>query len=155
MMRRMVPFDGSKQRLSPSSPETTRRMKVVRQRNNPSEVHLRSKLHRMGLRFRLHRRIIPGRTNTADLIFPRARVAVFIDGCFWHSCPEHSTLPKANRTWWRQKLRTNVARDRKSDEMLSELGWHVVRVWEHEDVDRAARRVLNAVLKMLRRRRRS
>jgi len=130
-------------------------MKLVRQRNNSSEVRLRSKLHQMGLRFRLHRRLIPGRKSTADLVFPRAKVAVFIDGCFWHSCPEHNTLPKANRTWWRKKLRTNVDRDRKSNQMLSELGWHVVRIWEHEDVDGAARRVFNAVLKMSRRPRRS
>jgi DNA mismatch endonuclease (patch repair protein) len=153
MTRPMQLFEGPKLgRVAPSSLEVTRRMKSVRQRNNSSEVRLRSMLHQMGLRFRLHRRIIPGRTSTADLVFPRARVAVFIDGCFWHSCPEHKTLPKANGAWWRQKLRANVVRDRKSDQMLLELGWQVIRIWEHEDVDRAANRILNAVLKMSRRR---
>jgi DNA mismatch endonuclease (patch repair protein) len=74
-------------------------------------------------------------------VFTKARVAVFVDGCFWHSCPEHGNLPRANREWWRTKLEINVARDRRNDRDLADAGWHVVRVWEHEPVVSAADRV--------------
>jgi DNA mismatch endonuclease, patch repair protein len=120
-------------------------MRAVRQRNTTVEMQLRSALHRLGLRFRLHRRIIPGRTRTVDIVLPRARVVVFVDGCFWHSCPKHKTMPKANREWWRAKLRANTQRDRQSDRLLQDLGWRVVRVWEHENPADAAQRVLSSV----------
>jgi len=119
-------------------------MQVLRQRDNKFEMQLRSVLHRLGLRFRLHRRIIPDRTRTADIVLPTAKIAVFVDGCFWHSCPRHKSLPKANRDWWRTKLATNVARDRDSDRALRRSGWRVIRVWEHEKVELAARRILKA-----------
>ena len=76
-----------------------------------------------------------------DVVFTRAKVAVFIDGCFWHVCPEHATWPKTNATWWRNKLEGNVARDRETDERLKDLGWEVVRIWEHVDPLAAAVRV--------------
>src|SRR5882724_781414 len=101
-----------------SSIEARRRMQSVRQRDNQNEIMLRSALHRLGLRFRVHSRIIPGQTRTADVVIAGARIAVFVDGCFWHSCPRHKSLPKANRDWWRAKLETNVARDRDSDRAL-------------------------------------
>jgi DNA mismatch endonuclease (patch repair protein) len=84
---------------------------------------------------------LPKMRRRADLVFTRARVAVYLDGCFWHSCPEHATTPKANRDWWLEKLAANVSRDRDTDERLEAAGWAVVRVWEHEDPEVAAERV--------------
>lgn len=72
-------------------------------------------------------------------------MAVYVDGCFWHSCPEHATIPKNNRDWWIDKLGTNVRRDRDTDRQLGEAGWLVIRVWEHDDIDAAAERVSAAV----------
>lgn len=81
----------------------------------------------------------------ADIIFPRLRVAVYVDGCFWHGCPLHGTSPKANAQWWREKLDHNRQRDEDTDRVLSAAGWIVVRVWEHEDANEAATRVVAAV----------
>jgi DNA mismatch endonuclease (patch repair protein) len=81
----------------------------------------------------------------ADIVFPTARVAVYVDGCFWHGCPDHATWPKANKTWWREKIAANMRRDRKVDEMLAGAGWMVVRVWEHEDPNRGAGRITRIV----------
>jgi DNA mismatch endonuclease (patch repair protein) len=120
-------------------------MRNTPQRDTPSELALRSALHRRGLRFYVDRAPIAGRRRRADVVFPRARVAVYVDGCFWHSCPEHGTSPRANATWWRAKLERNRQRDRDTDRSLREAGWIVVRVWEHEDVDDAAERVAAAV----------
>jgi DNA mismatch endonuclease (patch repair protein) len=81
----------------------------------------------------------------ADLLFTRVRVAVFIDGCFWHSCPDHATFPAANRDWWATKLRRNVERDRETDARLAAEGWHVLRFWEHEAPGIVADRVESVV----------
>lgn len=127
------------------------RLRMSRQRSrdtNPERV-LRSLLHRRGLRYRLHRRPVAGLRRQADLVFPGARVAVFVDGCFWHCCPDHATSPKANGAWWAAKLARNVERDRDTDRRLAEASWHVVRVWEHEDPAVAADRVA-AVVKTFR-----
>ena len=80
-----------------------------------------------------------------DIVFTRAKVAVFVDGCFWHRCPEHGSLPKTNAEWWRRKLDTNVERDRTTDAALVEAGWVVIRIWEHEDSIEAADRVVAIV----------
>lgn len=125
----------------PISPLTTKRMTRTAQRDNARERALRSELHRRGLRFRLHRRLLMGNRRTVDLAFPGARVAVFVDGCFWHGCPEHGTWPKNNADWWRAKIAANIARDRDTDRRLDEAGWTVVRVWEHEEVLSAAERI--------------
>lgn len=109
-----------------------------RGRDTSPEVRLRRALHRRGLRFRLNRRVEPDLRATVDIVFGPARVAVLVDGCFWHRCPEHSTLPKANREWWETKLAANVERDRRTDAALAERGWRVLRVWEHEDAESAA-----------------
>jgi DNA mismatch endonuclease (patch repair protein) len=108
---------------------------------------LRRELHRRGLRFRVDFRFdMDGlRRRRADLAFTRRRVAVFVDGCFWHVCPEHATAPRANGAWWAAKLAGNVARDRDTDARLAEAGWTVVRVWEHESVTEAADRVHRTV----------
>ena len=113
--------------------------KQVRRDTKP-ELELRRAVWRLGLRYRVDIAPIPGRRR-ADLVFTRARVAVYVDGCFWHSCPAHATIPKANREWWVAKLETNVRRDRDTDTRLSEAGWNVVRVWEHEPVEAAAERI--------------
>jgi len=94
------------------------------------ELTIRRELYRRGLRFRVNYRQLPGRP---DIAFTRARIAVFVDGCFWHRCPEHGILPRNNREWWRAKLERNVARDREKDDLLRKAGWVVVHLWEHED----------------------
>lgn len=104
-------------------------------RDTAPELELRSELHRRGLRYRLHRRNLPGRP---DIVLTRARIAVFVDGCFWHRCPQHGVLPKSNAEWWRAKLERTVERDREKDAALVELGWEPVHVWEHEDPADAA-----------------
>jgi DNA mismatch endonuclease, patch repair protein len=99
----------------------------------------------MGLRFRVDRSPVPGLRRRADIVFSPSRVAVFVDGCFWHGCPEHATAPKANAQWWADKLAANELRDRDTDRRLAEAGWLGVRVWEHEAVVEAARRVATVV----------
>lgn len=109
-------------------------------RDTKPELELRGAVWRLGLRYRVDIAPIPGRRR-ADLVFTRAKVAVYLDGCFWHSCPSHATIPKANREWWVEKLKTNVRRDRDTDRRLAEAGWTIVRVWEHEAPDVAAARI--------------
>ncbi|MGH3673817.1 MAG: very short patch repair endonuclease [Pseudonocardiaceae bacterium] len=99
------------------------------------ELMLRRALHARGLRFRKGLRGLPGRP---DIVFPRARLAIFVDGCFWHRCPQHRSMPKNNGAWWDAKLQANVERDRRQDAALRDAAWTVLRVWEHEDVDVAA-----------------
>jgi DNA mismatch endonuclease (patch repair protein) len=119
-------------------------------RDNSLERSLRSELHRRGFRFRLHRRVLPGTTRSIDIAFVDPRVAIFVDGCFWHGCPLHSTWPKNNAAWWRDKIETNRKRDRDTDGRLISLGWIVIRVWEHEDAIAAADRITIAIRKRLR-----
>jgi DNA mismatch endonuclease (patch repair protein) len=116
-------------------------MRGNRNTDTAPEVALRSALHRSGLRFRKHVRPLSSLRCTADAVFPRERVAVFSDGCWWHRCPVHSTIPKANGDWWSQKLDRNFKRDRRNDAALELAGWAVVRVWEHEDPVEAAARI--------------
>jgi DNA mismatch endonuclease (patch repair protein) len=84
---------------------------------------------------------LPGLRRRADIVFPRDRTAIFVDGCFWHACPEHGTWPKQNAEWWREKILSNVARDRDTDANLEAINWTVVRVWEHDSSEEAARRI--------------
>jgi len=121
-------------------------MAATRQRDTPAELALRRILHARGFRYRVDRQVLKGRRRRADIVFPTERVAVFVDGCFWHGCPEHGTLPKANRDWWTEKLRANRARDRDTNEELEAAGWAVVRAWEHEEAASVADRVQNVVL---------
>jgi len=109
--------------------------------NTQIEVRLRSLLHARGLRYRVHQRPLRTLKRVADVVFTRARVAVFVDGCFWHGCPQHGTWPKRNAGFWREKIEGNVLRDRETDTLLLEAGWLSVRIWEHEDVREAADRV--------------
>ena len=104
-------------------------MRRIKQRNSGPEVAFRSALHASGLRFRLHRRI---ESIAVDVVFPVAKVALLVDGCFWHGCPEHATYPKSNTAYWLPKLKANKVRDRRQTLLLREAGWTVVRVWEHD-----------------------
>jgi DNA mismatch endonuclease, patch repair protein len=126
-----------------SSPEAKRRMESQRQRDTKPELLLRAELHRRGKRFRVDRAPLPGIRRRADIVFSRHRVAVFVDGCFWHGCPEHGTWPKANSAWWKNKIEANVTRDRSTDQLLGTKGWISVRVWEHEDVTESADRIIS------------
>jgi len=116
-------------------------MQATRQRDTPPELALRSCLHRMGLRFRVQVSPVGGLRRRADLVFRGARVAVFVDGCFWHGCPQHATWPKKNADWWREKIEGNRRRDADTDARLTEAGWLPVRVWAHEDPQDAAVRI--------------
>lgn len=120
-------------------------MSKQKSRNTGIEMALRQVLHRAGFRYRVHRRPIKGVRREADLVFGPARVAVFVDGCFWHGCPEHATWPKNNADFWRDKIETNRRRDADTDARLQEAGWLPLRIWEHETVDVAADRVITAV----------
>jgi DNA mismatch endonuclease (patch repair protein) len=110
-------------------------------RDTAPELALRSELHRRGFRFRIDRAPVPGVRSRADLVMGPAKVAVYVDGCFWHRCPEHGTMPKANADFWDRKLKRNQERDLEVDRLLDERGWKVVRIWEHEDANAAADRV--------------
>jgi DNA mismatch endonuclease (patch repair protein) len=126
----------------PSSDAARRRMTVVGRRDTAAEMALRTLLHRSGLRYRVDHPPIPGLRRRADVVFKAARVAVFVDGCFWHGCPEHATWPKANADFWRQKIQANRRRDLDTDARLAEAGWQVLRFWEHRDPAEAAVEVL-------------
>jgi DNA mismatch endonuclease (patch repair protein) len=138
--------------MTPSSPGVSRRMSRQLRAGTSPERALRTELHRRGRRFRVDFRFdIDGlRRRRADIAFTRVKVAVFVDGCFWHRCPEHATFPKANEASWEIKLAGNVERDRDTDDRLGAAGWVAIRVWEHEDSASAADRVeavLDAALK--------
>jgi DNA mismatch endonuclease, patch repair protein len=116
-------------------------MRGNRSRDTRPELALRSELHRRGLRFRTHARPLADVRYTADVLFRRQRVAVAIDGCIWHGCPQHGMKFGTNASYWREKIARNVDRDRRNDRLLSEAGWYVVRVWEHEPPEIAAARI--------------
>lgn len=116
-------------------------MRAQRRESTSPEVRLRRCLFAHGLRFRLHQPLLEGRARKVDIVLPKHRAAVFVDGCFWHGCPQHGTRPKVNRWYWDAKFRRNQARDRDSDRRLRQLGWKVFRFWEHVSAESAAARV--------------
>ena len=120
-------------------------MQSVKQRDTKAEVAIRRLLHARGLRYRVDRPVVGAMRRRVDISFPTAKVAVFVDGCFWHSCPIHGTVPKANAEWWAEKLATNRRRDADTDMRLRDAGWKVVRVWEHESPARAAQHIAATV----------
>jgi DNA mismatch endonuclease (patch repair protein) len=120
-------------------------MRANRSRDTGPELALRRELHRRGLRYRVNFAPVPGLRCRPDVVFTRRRLAVFVDGCFWHSCPLHATQPTANADWWREKLETNVRRDRRNDRNLAEAGWRVIRLWEHTPLEEAADRIVDAL----------
>ena len=129
-----------------SSSEARNKMLANRSRDTRPELVVRSLVHRKGLRFRTSHRPLPELRRTADLVFRRARVAVFVDGCFWHGCPEHYKRPRTNSNYWSEKIETNATRDRDTDERLVEQGWLSLRFWEHEDPESVADTVEAAVV---------
>lgn len=113
-------------RAVPSSPAVSRRMAVQARSDTKPELAIRRELHRRGLRYRVNFRAEPGLRCSPDIVFTKARVAVFVHGCFWHRCPVHGTSPAANSDWWRKKLDRNVERDRDVDRRLESKGWQVL-----------------------------
>jgi DNA mismatch endonuclease (patch repair protein) len=130
----------------PSSQVVRDRMVNTKRRDTKPELALRSALHRMGLRFGVDRPI-PGTRRRSDIMFPTEHVAVFVDGCFWHSCPQHGTVPKQNQQWWVDKLAANRSRDEATDAALQADGWTVIRFWEHHDPAAAAKQVRDTVVR--------
>lgn len=120
-------------------------MQANRGRDTKPELALRRAVHALGLRYRVSTRPLPAIRRTADLTFSRAKVAVFLDGCFWHGCPEHHTLSATNSEFWAEKVRRNHERDRETDRLLAEAGWSVIRIWEHEDPHDGATRIRQKV----------
>lgn len=128
-----------------SSPAVRRVMQGNKRRDTVPEVAVRRALHACGLRYRVDWPLPFDRRRKADIVFPKARVAVFIDGCYWHGCPLHYSEPSTNATYWSAKIARNVARDRDTDAHLQSDGWTVLRHWEHEAVSEVTRVVLATV----------
>ncbi|WP_345501976.1 very short patch repair endonuclease [Pedococcus ginsenosidimutans] len=130
--------------MAPDARLSTRFSNQARQATAP-ELALRRELHRRGLRYRVQVRIPGLPRRRPDIVFTRAKVAVFVDGCFWHACPDHCIVPKANREWWLWKFAVNRERDADTNKALADLGWAVVRIWEHESISSAADAVMTVV----------
>lgn len=134
-------------RSTPSARLSARFAGQARAATSP-ETRLRQELHSRGLRFRVQYKVEGLARRRIDIAFTRWRVAVSVDGCFWHGCPDHCVIPKNNRDWWLWKFEVNRARDLDTDHRLDELGWTSLRVWEHEEPVRAADRVEQALLQL-------
>ncbi len=128
-----------------SSPAVRHVMQGNRKRDTAPELSLRRALHALGLRYRVAARPIQDRPWTADLVFPRARIAVFVDGCYWHGCPAHYSTPRTNSGYWRSKIERNRVRDRRVDAELQAAGWTPLRIWEHEATEEAVTLVVATV----------
>ena len=128
-----------------SSPAVRRVMQGNRSRDTLPEIAVRSAIHAMGMRYRVSARPIREIRRTADILFRRSKVAVFIDGCFWHGCPAHHAPPKSNSEYWAQKIHGNRARDTQTTELLRAAGWTVLRFWSHEEPKEIAARIASAV----------
>lgn len=113
-------------------------MSAQRSKDTAPEIAVRRALHALGLRYRVHTQPVASLRRKADVVFPRAKVAVFIDGCFWHGCPTHGVRPSTNTEWWLWKLQRNQARDADTNRLLESTGWTVLRFWEHESPRDAA-----------------
>ncbi len=124
-------------------------MRATKRRDTRPEQRLRSLLHRRGLRFRVDHpiRTAAGRKRRTDIAFTRQKLAIFIDGCFWHQCPDHCRVPERNHDYWEAKLRGNAERDRLIDRELRDSGWIVLRFWEHESPERAAKEIEQSLTK--------
>jgi DNA mismatch endonuclease, patch repair protein len=136
-----MPSERHQRAAWPGVPQARRKvMQANRRRDTTPELQLRSALHRGGLRFRVDFpiRLAGKRLLRPDVVFPRQRVVVYVDGCWWHGCPEHWTRSRTNASYWAEKVEANRARDRRDTATLEQHGWRVLRFWEHEDVTRAA-----------------
>ncbi|MGW4642289.1 very short patch repair endonuclease [Sphaerisporangium sp. NPDC004334] len=128
-----------------SSEGARKSMQANKGRDTKPELALRSAVHALGLRYRVSVRPLPKVRRTADLVFTKAKLAVFLDGCFWHGCPDHHTKSATNAAYWAEKVVRNRERDAETDRKLTEAGWQVIRVWEHENPKDAAVRVAEQV----------
>ncbi|WP_328925902.1 very short patch repair endonuclease [Streptomyces sp. NBC_00190] len=128
-----------------SSAARRRNMQAIRSRDTKPEQLVRKLVHARGLRYRVAAKPLPKVRRTADMVFRPTKVAVFIDGCYWHGCPEHYVPPKINQGYWSEKVARNMARDRDTDARLLEAGWTVLRFWEHESPEASADHIVLTV----------
>lgn len=126
---------------SPSSPSASIRMKAVRRSGTLAELKIRKELDKLGIPYEVQERPISTLNRKADILFRESRIAVFIDGCFWHGCPIHGTKAKSNEIFWSTKIQTNIQRDEDTNRLLQEQGWLVVRIWEHENPEEAVHHI--------------
>ncbi len=120
------------QRPAASSASVRARMQKQKRRDTDPEIQVRKRLHAAGIRYRVDNKLEADLRTRGDIVWRGLRIAVFIDGCYWHGCPLHVTRPKANADWWARKLDGNVTRDRRADTVLAARGWTVLRYWEHD-----------------------
>ncbi|MGW1009754.1 very short patch repair endonuclease [Streptomyces termitum] len=128
-----------------SSEARRRNMQAIRSRDTKPEQAIRRLVHAQGLRYRVAAKPLPGLRRTADMVFRPSKVAVFVDGCYWHGCPEHYVPPKTNSGYWSKKVEGNMARDRDTDRRLTEAGWLVLRFWEHAAPEECASQIARTV----------
>ena len=134
------------QQLIPPTGHRTNVMRANRARNTRPELNVRRAIHARGLRYRVNRHLLAGRSRVRpDIVFPTRRIAVFVDGCFWHRCEKHRTVPRTNEAFWSAKLAANVQRDRRNDRDLASAGWLVLRFWEHEALDSVVGKIIATV----------
>ena len=142
------PKEEIKQKTSkpiPSSEAALKRMQAAKPKDTAPEMAIRSALHRRGLYYCVDAKPLKELNRRADIIFRPARVAIFVDGCFWHGCPIHGTQARANAEFWRLKIKRNQERDKDTNKQLENAGWKVIRVWEHEDPEKASEKIYNIV----------
>ncbi|MCY4663298.1 MAG: very short patch repair endonuclease [Acidimicrobiaceae bacterium] len=137
--------EGSGSESWASSPGNRKSMQGNRSRDTKPELAVRSAVHRRGIRFRVSARPQPELPRTADLVLRKSRIAVFVDGCYWHGCPEHRTQPSTNAQYWADKIARNIERDAETTDYLQRTGWTVLRFWEHENPESVADRVEQSV----------
>ncbi len=130
----------------PSSDAARNRMKAVKQKDTLAEMRVRRLLHAMGLRYRVDHVVSRKPRRKADIAFLGPKVAVFIDGCYWHGCPKHGTSSKANAAFWKDKIETNKRRDADTNELLKKAGWVIIRAWEHEEPEKVASKIAKKVI---------
>jgi DNA mismatch endonuclease (patch repair protein) len=137
--------NGGQARSWASSPGARSAMRGNRKRDTRPELAVRKAVHRLGLRYRVATQPLRGLNHTADLVFSGSKVAVFVDGCFWHGCPQHFKAPRTNSSYWGPKIQRNRARDADVDRLLRDAGWSVMRIWEHDDPSMAAAAIVRTV----------
>ncbi|WP_078858485.1 very short patch repair endonuclease [Streptomyces sp. NRRL F-2799] len=131
-----------------SSAARRRNMQAIRSRDTTPERLIRSLVHAQGFRYRVAARPLPNLRRTADLVFRPAKLAVFIDGCYWHGCPQHYVPPRTNPGYWSDKVARNMARDRDTDDQLRAAGWTVLRFWEHDPAEECALKIVATVSRL-------
>jgi DNA mismatch endonuclease (patch repair protein) len=143
------------QKLTPPANRVRLQMQAQKTTGTKIEMRVRRGLHALGIRFRVDRRPLPEHKFRGDIVWQGRRLVVFLDGCFWHGCPDHGTTPKSNTQWWRTKIEANRNRDRRVDELLRSRGWTVLRFWEHEDEGAVVEAVIQEITAIDQRRRMS